>query len=354
MKICIRLKFTNPLKNVVMNNISKECTSKRVPVISYASLVSLIERVEKSETLSRKLCTYDGIKLRIYGKEYINLLLSDEMKKKFRFKSQCDENQGYVISYLGEFRNFSIKIHYASEASVVDISGSIHKWFNEGKHNYNQFYYLDFLIAMKEVIEVFALDAAEVGVVNLEVGVNCILPPCIPLSVKEVIKHIISIVSQGRTIKKMEEKNRESVLVHKGERYYKTYDKGLQNNRADESIIRMEVGWFTSRQLKKDAGIFSLNDLFSIETMDKLNAVLVKSFSALHTFQPELRKLPASVLTNVKEVQHFSSPSFWRDLKKKNRRQYEKSRKLQEKLTADHATYNLRVELLKMLKDSLS
>ena len=189
---------------------------------------------------------------------------------------------------------------------------------------------------------------------NLEVGVNCTLPPFIPLTVKEVIKYIVSIVPQGRVIRKIEEKNRESLLVKKGERYYKVYDKGLQNKRAQERIIRMEIGYCTSRRLKIDAGVTSLNDLFCVKTMEKLNTVLVKKFRQLHTFQPELYNLPVSVLTAVKDVQHFWSPSFWGDLKKSRNGQYEKQRQKQEKLTADYASYNLRAELLTVLREQLS
>jgi hypothetical protein len=310
----------------------------------------VMEKVKGSSSLSNRLCTYDGIKLRVHSEEYVQFILSDGIMQKFKFKSNKDEHLGRVLSYIGEYKNFQIKVHYTPKGMVTDISGSIHKWSNEGKHNYNQFTYSSFLFALKEICDVFYINIENTHVVNLEVGVNIVLPERMKLSVSDIIEQVLSIAGKGRATRRIEEKQRESFFTKKGERYYKMYDKGLQNG-LEERILRMELGYTTSRQLLKDAQISVLSDLVHIDILDKFNNLLIKCFSTLHTTQPEMLDLPIEITQSNRIVSKFQSRKFWFDLKKRDRKSYSKYRKLQEQLHHEYNGYSLREELLKLLKD---
>jgi hypothetical protein len=72
---------------------------------------------------------------------------------------------------------------YTSFTLANDSSGSIHQFWNDGKHNYNDFTMLDFRKAVEKLSEIVGMDLWSFRVFKMEAGVN-IIPP---ISSKEII-----------------------------------------------------------------------------------------------------------------------------------------------------------------------
>ncbi len=73
-----------------------------------------------------------------------------------------------------------------------EISGSLHKYFNDGKHNFNQFNKRDLFSTIHTLGKELDLDLLQFKISGIEFGVN-ILPP---ISSREIIDY--SLMYKGR------------------------------------------------------------------------------------------------------------------------------------------------------------
>jgi hypothetical protein len=300
------------------------------------------------------LCLYDGIKLRCNDEQYIDWLLQDEQREKFDFKITIDDETGAVSRYDGKYENFDIEIQQLG-VWVVDISGSVHTWTNRGKHNYNDFYFADFLKVYDEMVDAFQFKPKTMRVVNLELGVNCILPFWIIFSSSEILDNVLGLFgSKCNSKKHIIDRDRDSFKVTSGERYLKIYDKAIQN-KIKGGLMRLELGYSRSRVIKKYLNVEFFEDLRNISVFYKSKDRLWEAFQTLHMYQPDLLlNLPSSTAEADKDVFLYNKPSYWCKLKKANRYKYKKTRQKQEELAYKYCSTNLQQQLLTMLKEKLS
>ena len=112
-----------------------------------------------------------------------------DLKNRIDFNGSYNESTGELetilpngnkVSYrsIGSEKNILFKI---KEKGYIEVSGSLHKYFNDGKHNYNQFGIKEAEIALKRLIVVSGLELPYFKVDSVEVGVNLMPPiPIIP------------------------------------------------------------------------------------------------------------------------------------------------------------------------------
>jgi hypothetical protein len=297
---------------------------------------------------SKLLCPYDGIKMRRVDQEYIDYLLSEQQKEKFKI---IKTSFGRIEYYTGKYENFDISIHYTPEGWVADLSGSVHKFHNKGEHNYNDFYYADFLKVLQRLRSELNLDLLKTKVVGLEVGVN-LDASSLKLTLEEVIERVLFMFNKCNKRNRQQEKLKDIFKVSRGEKYIKIYNKGLQY-KVQPQILRMELGYTRSRQLQKDARVVNLFDLTKIETMIQLCHQLISAFATLHTFEPELNDLPGLEIKATPEIKKYYSPSFWCNLRKTKPHLYIKHRKNQSRLIRVYGLPDTSNSLLRLLKEKL-
>lgn len=71
--------------------------------------------------------------------------------------------------YVADFQNLEFKIYPKGK---IELKGSLHKYYNLGVHNYNDFDFVKLDSVLKELIELFKLDLSKWRVNHLEFGLN--------------------------------------------------------------------------------------------------------------------------------------------------------------------------------------
>ena len=106
------------------------------------------------------------------------------LKNRIDFNGSYNESTGEPETILSNGKKGS----YRSKASIkninielfpngyIKLAGSLHKYYNDGKHNYNQFGKKEAEIALKRLIEASGLYLPYFKVDSVEVGVN-LMPP---------------------------------------------------------------------------------------------------------------------------------------------------------------------------------
>ncbi|MCW3105895.1 MAG: hypothetical protein JWQ09_401 [Segetibacter sp.] len=372
-----RMTLQHPLKNKpttdFINSVTKEMNTPREFHFQRVSndpekperLFKLLSnapqvRQTKKEYYDSLLCLYDGIKLRSYDRDYIDWLINQEQ---FNFKITVDTATGMILRYQGEYRydrenpknkkKFDIDIHLVPQYPgwAVDFSGSVHNWSNKG-HNHNDFFWKDFLKVYHEMITVFQFDPENLEIVNLEVGVNCVIPDWMKVTIPEILESILSLLGVCKNKSWIQKSNRDSFKVERGERYLKAYYKSVQYKLGKE-VIRLELGYPRSRRLIKDSGVKMFSDLIKISSLFKFKQLLDDAFKDLHTNQPGLSTMAAKELEADPEIAKYNTASFWCKLKKENRRKYLKAREKQERLINKYCSYNLSKDIKRMLHEKL-
>ena len=134
--------------------------------------------------------------------------------------------------YQAKIKNISVRIF---PSRWLIISGSIHEYWNDGKHNYNDFTIQDFKIAIDELSKTVGINIWNLRIFTLEFNVN--IKPPIPSSEilhnsfmhKRVAFRWASITGEGTYYH----------CKHK-EYYIKLYDKARQNELSYE-LLRYEI-----------------------------------------------------------------------------------------------------------------
>ena len=137
---------------------------------------------------------------------------------------------GEIIRGFAVYMGLKFNIRY----NKVRLQGSLHKYRNEGRHNYDDFTSLEVAKVVKELQERFEIDIYKTFLNNVEFGVNVVLP----FGVHVVLDNLISY--KGKQFER---------FVDKGISYYqcklskfiiKIYDKGKQYNLSD-NVLRFEI-----------------------------------------------------------------------------------------------------------------
>ncbi|MCF6366400.1 MAG: hypothetical protein L3J35_09385 [Bacteroidales bacterium] len=229
------------------------------------------------------------------------------------FNALVSEKTGEINEnrYIAEHKNLKFEI---ITNKYVNISGSIHKYHNSGKHNYNDFNLYDLFLTIRELNERFKINPFLTPLNNVEFAVNIKTP----FNPKTYIRqNIISHKGTPASVKTFKGNGYLKEFEH-SQYYIKIYDKGLQFNRPD-NIFRFEIKVMKMEYLQT-IGINTLADLLNIEKLQNLGKNLDKVFSELLIID----KIDTKILTaKEKEIyQNGTNPMFWERLKP-NSKDYE-------------------------------
>lgn len=164
------------------------------------------------------------------------------------------------------------------ENGTILLSGSLHKYYNDGKHNHNDFHVMAFDKALKSLESHFGINPKNILLKQLEFGVN--IKPPIPTS---------SIISNLYLHKRVEfelpiNSSRGKFLQFKHDKYIlKIYNKSLQYNLQCE-IMRIEIKQSWSEYRNKN-GVLTLQDFIEMDKQP-LHDKLVDEWNYIVFFDP--------------------------------------------------------------------
>lgn len=207
-----------------------------------------------------------------------------------------------------------IKITIA-DSGFIEFSGSIHKYLNDGIHNYDNFTYRDYKMALNRIYHDFKILPENMQIQNLEYGVN-IKPP-----VKSQIILNNCFLHKRQPISKPINNNNGHYIQaeHKGNYFLKVYDKAMQyrpinNGLIGQEILRIEVKQIRWHKYRKE-GIYTLED-FNKCNKNKFINDLINKWEEIVFYNPMTKS------SNFGE--YYSNSNYWINLLDRNPKTYYK------------------------------
>jgi hypothetical protein len=157
----------------------------------------------------------------------------------------------------------------------VRLQGSVHKYRNAGRHNYDDFRAVDVAEVVRELSERFEIDTAQTLLNNVEFGVNVVLP----FGVHVVLDNLI--VFKGEPFMKVVEEGMSYYQCKKTHFIIKIYDKSKQYKLPD-NVLRFEIKVMRMQYLEtKGIKLRYLSDLLNMDIYEPLGNILTEVFEGI-------------------------------------------------------------------------
>jgi len=195
----------------------------------------------------------------------------------------------------------------------IELSGSLHKYYNDGKHNFNQFGRKEAETTLKRLIEVTGLELPIFKVESVEVGVN-LMPP-IPSD--DIINNALMYKRRPFEAKYCTDEGnyRQATL---SEYWVKLYNKRLhyeiQGYDIGHEILRFELKINKMRMLAKYK-VFTLEDLMN-NIEDIARDLLPKAWMEVMLYDPTMNK------QTKEQTIKYANVNFWRGIAKERSYNY--------------------------------
>lgn len=245
----------------------------------------------------------DGTNIGIIDKELYQRLVHEAGDKtirgRFRYK-------------LPKHKNLHITLH---DSGRVEVAGSLHTYWNDGAHNWNDFNRLDLWDTIYEFCQHYQITPSEAVLHNLEFGVNLV----VPFNVEAFVGDLLSYkkVPFGREFIETEGTYYQCKVFGM---YLKCYDKGTHYGRK-ENIFRFEVKVTAMRNLRS-VGVRTLEDLLIPSKLAALGDLLFKAWNYVLIRE----QLPMALFTGKEQViiEAVTYNHQWKNLSRNQRCQYRK------------------------------
>lgn len=206
---------------------------------------------------------------------------------------------GDVLHYtLYKYQNLSIKIFENSDRII--FAGSLHTFFNNGIHNYNDFDYSSFGLALERLKEELGIEPKNLRILQLEWGFN-ISPP-------KPSNYILDRLVHHRTVPPT--KGKDSLddghylqFVHSDYRL-KVYDKAKHFELKGE-LLRIEMKQ-TNWKKYREKGIFTFSDFIECEK-DVFYKELISQWERIAFYD-----IDHNITRNYL---HYALISYWKELR---------------------------------------
>lgn len=216
----------------------------------------------------------DGIKICNLGVTF------EDLKSLILFPLNIDEDNGVAFNEQKRFAEYeSLKFIYSPKNKSVKLKGSLHKFFNNGKHNHNDFHLEDILLTIDYLVKHFQINPVKSIINNLEFGINITLPFDPDRVINSLICH------KRNAFVKMPYRNGNGKICNTNEYIIKVYNKTKQYN-LSENILRFEIKVTRMHFLTaKDIIIQDLTDLIKFENFKRLMSLLLLYYDDILLFE---------------------------------------------------------------------
>ena len=210
----------------------------------------------------------DGIKLLIKNPGFAGQLIQNPI---FDFVLKVSDSTAEIKDGKeAKYKGLTIRVY---NSGVVIISGSLHKFKNNGLYNYDNFYMSEVIEVIHKWQKLFGFDLNTVKIENLEFGVN-LIPP---IPTKEVLKNIVN--HKREPFKHVSHPNSDYIVCVHQQFIIKTYDKSKQYNQTSQ-LLRVEDKYLKMAELNS-IGINYLSDLLNHEIYMKLGQILIDTWNEI-------------------------------------------------------------------------
>ncbi len=215
-----------------------------------------------------------------------------------------NRNNQMRTQYINAFyKSMEFRIY---ESGTIYLSGSLHKYWNDGEHNFNDFDYEAFVSVLKDLKQKFNIDADQLILRQLEIGVN-IVPP---YPTNDILNFCF--IHRGRQFNRISVPDEGRYIQAEHSQYFiKIYDKANHYRRKGydvpySELLRFEIKYRKMEKLKK-LNIISLGDIVRMGFGDfvellstEWKAVLFYDFTILYDKETHLK---------------YSNKLFWLELR---------------------------------------
>lgn len=196
------------------------------------------------------------------------------------------------------------------DTGTVTLSGSLHKYWNNGAHNYNDFNFNAVLWVLKDLKEKFNIEPENCILKCLEIGIN-ITPP---IPTNDILDYSFLHKTLPFEYQKNSEEGKYKQAQH-SQYIVKLYNKALhylsKGFKIQNEILRFEIK-YTKMQKLNEKGIFNLNNLVKYG-LDNFKSELLNEWKNVLFFDNTIQidTLSAKTKTTLLE---YSNQNYWTGL----------------------------------------
>ncbi len=286
----------------------------------------------------------DGIKIEC---NYLsNKILNNDI---LNFSLSVNDKTGEVIDATQKckykalhFKIVPSKIH--KNKLYCNIDGSLHKYFNDGLHNYNDYSFVDICQTVKDLQANFDIIPEQSILQNIEIGLNIELP----ISAKDFLNMLICMPSRKFTALSIDKVELGKQCKIGDKKYLKIYDKGNQSKKDLKNLLRIELKYKRMKELNTKYNIRTLADLTDHKKIENLYKLIVKAFNDVIIYENNIN--PEN-LNEAKQVQFYkyTNQHYW--LNSKNYTQRNRDKKQYEAFFNKYAPQTIKKKILYSIVD---
>lgn len=207
------------------------------------------------------------------------------------FYETVNKTTGELKPYIySKYKGLTFKIYIRTEKTNyrrITVEGSIHKFYNEGKHNYNDFGINDINNVLKELNQSFNIYPENCILKQLEIGIN-ITPP---IKTSKILRRCL--LHKTTPFKDVYTKDEGDYIQARHQRYTtKVYDKRKhytkKGYKIEKDIMRFEIKYEKMRDLNT-MGIHSLKELLNFGLIN-FTPILLKEWDNILFYDFNLPK----------------------------------------------------------------
>ena len=235
----------------------------------------------------------DFVKIKITDEALINQVWSNEILE-YDGKSEKRFNDELKELVKKKYKN----LYFTKYQDRIEISGSLHYFFNNGNHNSNDFSVKDCINTIMQIRDLFTLDLEKCKLINLEYGVN-IIPS---INVEDLVHNMM--YHEKRQFNRPTKHFHYKIAGNEAYKHVKAYNKSVQFPSLCNNTFRFEVKSKQSKYINS-LDLFTLSDLAVTSTYNRLMEELIKEWDNVLLF--DLSK-------NIDEK--YLNSFFWEDILK--------------------------------------
>lgn len=259
--------------------------------------------------------------------DYTKLLILDFCPDKLlnnnpllSFFDKVESSTGLLGKYkIAKYRGLLFKVYYGTETNNyqrrITIEGSLHKYWNNGKHNFNDFGINELKNVLNDLELKFGINPTNCYINQIEIGINLKVPFIVHNFLNNCIMH------KKKRFKWHKTKGKGHFLIAEYQRYnFKVYDKATRyknlNYQINDEILRIEIKYRNLEDLRTKYKIFYLEDLLNFG-LEKFIPILIEKWEEVIFFEDE-------VFANTKDEMKYNNVNFWENLKAENYKYHRK------------------------------
>jgi hypothetical protein len=187
---------------------------------------------------------------------------------------------------------------------TITLSGSLHKYWNKGAHNYNDFNFNAFTDVLNDLKSKFNIVLENCILKCLEVGIN-IIPP---IPTNQILNNCFLHKTKPFEDKFNSDEGKYKQVQH-SQYIIKIYNKALHYKSKgfdiQTEILRFEIKYIKMQKLN-ERGIYNLKDLFEYG-LQKFKVEVVTEFNNILFYDNTIQ-------SESKQLVHYKNPLYWIEL----------------------------------------